>query len=80
MPVKTATGYDGLTMFRSYLLQTQQDGPELISALARLTSVHPLIGAGLAHTGLLGEISKGRAVDCLRTYMATGVAMAPDSL
>lgn len=73
-----APGHDDSAMiFRSVLLRTERDGSELRAGLDHMASQHPRVASQVILAGSLGEVSRGRAVDALRTYLATGVAVAP---
>lgn len=76
--VPTAQGHDDSVMvFRSTLLRTQVDGCELVAALDRMAQRAPKVAAQVIFAGSLGRVSQGRAADSLRTYLDTGVAVAP---
>lgn len=80
-PAPVALGHDDTVMiFRSYILRTQGDGCELGAALDRMTARAPKIAAQVIFAASLGEISRGRAVTSLRSYLDTGVAVAPMGL
>ncbi len=68
---------DETMIFRSTLLRTQGDGPALREVLDRMIAGAPEVAAQVILSGSLGQVSLGRAVAALRTYQATGVAVAP---
>lgn len=76
-----AQGHDDTVMImRSALLKREADGADLVRALDKLIMTHAGVGAAVVAAGSLGMIMWVAAVDALRTYIETGVAMAPRSL
>lgn len=71
---------DSVMIFRSVLLRTQRDGCELVAALDRMVARAPQVARQVIFAGSLGQVSQGRAADALRTYLDTGVAVAPMGL
>jgi hypothetical protein len=78
-PAPVAPGHDdSVIAFRSWLLREQRDGVELRAALDRMVARAPEVAAQVIFAGSLGGAVMGpRAAECLREYLATGVATAP---
>jgi hypothetical protein len=69
---------DGVIMFRSRLLVDEKDGADLCTALDRMVRSHPRIGDAVIRMGGCGGASAYvNALDSLRTYESTGVAIVP---
>lgn len=77
-PLPVALGHDDSAMiFRATLLRTERDGVELRGGLDRMVARAPMVAAQVIAAGSLGAETRGRAVEALRTYLGTGVAVAP---
>jgi hypothetical protein len=69
---------DGVIMFRSRLLVEERDGADLCAALDRMVRSHPQIGDAVIRMGGCGGASAyANALDSLRTFADTSVAVVP---
>jgi hypothetical protein len=80
-PLPVLSGWDdSVVMFRSKVLLDETDGVTLMSALDRLVQRHNPFARAVVSMGSLGSLSYERALDALRTYERTGVAVMPTPL
>lgn len=68
---------DAVIMFMSTMRRVYGDGAHLAMVLPRMAARHPGVAAEVIVMGNLGPESVGRAVESLRIYDRTGVAIAP---
>lgn len=78
--IQTVPLSDAEAQFRSRLLTGEKDGVDLLGALDRMSTTHPNVARHVVKAGTLGVVSYGRALECLRTYASTKVAMPPQYL
>lgn len=71
---------DSVVLFRSKVLLDETDGVDLLSALDRMVMRHNRFAQRVVSVGSLGALSYARAIDALRTYARTGVAVMPEAL
>lgn len=71
---------DATMIFRSALLRAEADGADLVGLLAGMITSAPGVAEGVIARGNLGEVSRARSAEALRTYGRTGVAVLPDRL
>jgi hypothetical protein len=77
-PIPLVTGWDdSVVMFRSRLLVDERDGVDLLAALDRMVQCHNPTAQRVVLMASLGTVSYGRALESLRTYARTGVAVMP---